>query len=134
MTARSLEMVETLDGLEAELAEMQGASDAAADALASDAGLPVGLRTKLASLHGTANKLLATRLDAIVTADLTTGKDEARAKRKSLVAAAEALIERTEEQIRLIDRRKAGDEAAASPAAAATAAAAPAPAADCPPS
>ena len=80
----------------------------AATALASGDALPVGLRSSLASLHGNANKLLATRLDAIVTGDLTSGKEEARAKRKELVAAAEALIERTEQQIRLIDERKAG--------------------------
>ena len=104
-------MVETLDGLEAELVEMQAVSDAAADALAgSHTGLPVGLRSELASLHGDANKLLATRLDAIVTAELTTGRDEARAKRKALVAATEVLIERTEQHIKQIDSAKAGDE------------------------
>ena len=60
-----------------------------------------------------ANKLLATRLDAIVTADLTTGRDEARAKRKELVALAESLIELTEQQIKRIDALKAGEPAAA---------------------
>ena len=111
LTARSVAMVETLDGLEAELVEMQAVSDAAADALAgSHTGLPVGLRSELASLHGDANKLLATRLDAIVTAELTTGRDEARAKRKALVAATEVLIERTEQHIKQIDSAKAGDE------------------------
>ena len=64
------------------------------------------MRTELAITHGAANKLLASRIDAIVTSDLTTAKDEARAKRKALVATAEALIERVEEQIKQIDRRK----------------------------
>ena len=67
-------------------------------------------------MHGSANKLLAARLDAIVLGDLTTGKEEARAKRKALVAAAESLIERTEQQIQKIDVRKsssAGVEVAA---------------------
>ena len=114
-------MHDTLEGLEIELHEMEATSAAAAEALAGPPEmLPVGLRTALASLHGSANKLLATRLDAIVTGDLTTGREAARAKRKVLVAAAEALIERTEEQIRQIDRRKAGgapdsDDAVAAP-------------------
>ena len=90
---------------------MQATSDSAAQLLGSSsrAPLPAGLRTELSVTHGSANKLLATRIDAIVTADLTTAKDEARAKRKSLVATAEALIERIEEQIKQIDRRKEHD-------------------------
>ena len=116
LTSRSIAMVETLEGLELELTDMQTKSDAAetalADATTADA-LPLGLRSELASLHGSANKLLATRLDAIVTADLTTGRDEARAKRKELVALAESLIELTEQQIKRIDALKAGEPAAA---------------------
>lgn len=60
--------------------------------------LPLGLRNELAQLHGNANKLLATRLDAIITSDLTSGKEEARAERKRLIRATEMLIERVEAQ------------------------------------
>ena len=98
-------MVETLETLESEIQEMQARSNAADDAL-EKGEIPIGMRSDLAALHGSANKLLATRLDAIVTADLTTGRDEARAKRKALVAASEALIERTEQQVVRIDRLK----------------------------
>lgn len=105
LTSRSLEMVETLETLESEIQEMQARSNAADDAL-EKGEIPIGMRSDLAALHGSANKLLATRLDAIVTADLTTGRDEARAKRKALVAASEALIERTEQQVVRIDRLK----------------------------
>ena len=99
-------MAETLENLETELIGMQTESNVAATALLKRE-VPVGMRSDLAKLHGTANKLLATRLDAIVTSDLTTGRDEARAKRKALVAACETLIERTEQQIIEIDQLKA---------------------------
>ena len=105
LTSRSQAMQETLEGLETELHEMQETSERA-EQLLGQPELPVGLRSELATMHGAANKLLATRLDAIVTSDLTTGRDAARAKRKVLVAATEALIEKTEQQIQLIDQRK----------------------------
>jgi len=48
-------------------------------------GLDPKLRNDLAQLHGNLNKLLATKLDAILTGDLNSGKDDARAKRKELI-------------------------------------------------
>ena len=45
---------------------------------------------------GNANRLLATRLDAILTSELTSGRDAARAKRKVLIGQSEALIDRCE--------------------------------------
>ena len=61
--------VTTLQQLELEFEAMREAS-ARADATLSHPpadGLPPGLRNELAQLHGDANKLLATRLDAILT-------------------------------------------------------------------
>ena len=115
-TTRSSALAETLDRLEVELTEMQETSAAAREVLSVGTAktLPLGLRSELASLHGSANKLLATRLDAIVTADLTTGREEARARRKKLVAAAEELIETLESQIKQIDQIKSRDDDAAS--------------------
>ena len=115
LTARSAAVVETLGGLEEELKGMESTltrADAALGALGAGP-LPVGLRSELASLHGSANKLLATRLDGLLTGDLTTAREEARGKRKALVATAEALIERTEAQIRQIDHIKAARGAGA---------------------
>ncbi|EOD08188.1 hypothetical protein EMIHUDRAFT_217769 [Emiliania huxleyi CCMP1516] len=99
LTTRSLAVCTTLDTLEKELDEMQATLNRADEALANEAP-PIALRSTLASLHGSATALLATRLDALHTADLTSGRDEARAKRKALVAAAERVIERAEAQIR----------------------------------
>ena len=87
------ETVATLDMLEAELTQMQTQSTASAAAIAAATHgrgvLPLGLRSQLASLHGSANKLLATRLDAVATSDLSPGgRDQARAQRKRLVQAA----------------------------------------------
>ena len=79
-------MVGDIEGLELELTDMQTKSDAAETALgchhrrraATLAPLGAG-----AACTARANKLLATRLDAIVTADLTTGRDEAQSVRSS---------------------------------------------------
>ena len=71
-------------------------------------------------------KLLATKLDAILTSDLTTGRDAARAKRKELIGTTEALIDRVEGLVKRVDAAKA----AASPAKVPDAAEAPATAAE----
>jgi len=68
--------------------------------------LPAGLRNELCQLHGSANKIIATRLDAILTGELTSGKDLARAKRKQLIFQAEELIEKVEAQVKQVDARK----------------------------
>ena len=107
--------LETLREMEVEIASMEETSRSAADAIAlakTDAeGLPLGVRSSLAQLHGTANSLLATRLDAITTSELTSGKDETRALRKALVARAESLIESLEAHIKAIDALKASASA-----------------------
>ena len=105
----SLQMGETLDTLELEMREMEATCSAAAaeiGGLDADAPLPTGLRSELAKLHGLANKLLATRIDAILTGGLTSYRDQARARRKALVLAAESLIEQLEAQIRLLDAHR----------------------------
>ena len=84
-------------------------------AAAQGASVPAGLRSDLASLHGSVNKLLATRLDAIVTSDMSSPgrRDEARAKRKALVAQSQALIERVEVQVAAVDALRAAATAPA---------------------
>ena len=64
------------------------------------AALPPALRGQLAQLHGNLNKILATRIDALSTVDITSGKDAARARRKALVLRSEELIETVEIQVR----------------------------------
>jgi len=73
--------------------------------------VPNGLRNELAQLHGNANKLLATRLDAIITGELNTGKTEARTRRKAMIQTTEQLIERVESQVKRIDQLPASKNA-----------------------
>ena len=79
--------VDTLEGLDMQLKNMQLDLDRSADAIGAPpgTGLDPKLRNDLAQLHGNLNKLLATKLDAILTGDLNSGKDDARAKRKELI-------------------------------------------------
>jgi len=65
-----------------------------------------GLRGELAQLHGNANKLLATRIDAILTSELISGRDDARAIRKQLIKDVEKLIDKVEEQVKRVDKLK----------------------------
>jgi hypothetical protein len=95
-----------LDSIAQELQRMSSISDRADSVLAdAHADIPPGLRNELSQLHGHVNSLLATRLDAIITGELHSGRDQARARRKELIRDAEALIERIEQQVQTIDRR-----------------------------
>uniref|UniRef100_A0A7S4BWA8 BAG domain-containing protein n=1 Tax=Chrysotila carterae TaxID=13221 RepID=A0A7S4BWA8_CHRCT len=89
-----------------ELAEMELLSKEAQRTLNTSSELPPTLRNDLAQLHGNANKLIATRLDAIITGDLHSGRDEARSMRKQLIQQTEALIERVEAQVKAVDERR----------------------------
>merc|ERR1712228_400280 len=107
MSVASMEVANELDSIADNLSKMQLTCDEADTVLAdiSDCSqLPVGLRNDLAQLHGNANRLLATRLDAIITGDLNTGKTEARSRRKAMIQTTEQLIERVEAQVKRIDR------------------------------
>lgn len=96
-----------LDRIAEQLHGMQIKSDDAELLLCDDrAELPLTLRNELCQLHGNANKLIATRLDAILTGDLHSGRDDARAMRKQLIFQAEALIERVEKQVKQLDQRR----------------------------
>ena len=75
-------------------------------------GLPVGMRNRLAQLHGDANSLLATKIDAILTSELNSGKADARAMRKQLIVTVEALIEKLEALVKRFDQLKAAAPAA----------------------
>jgi len=105
----SQQTVETLEGLEKQIMQMRIQCDDAQKHLDSppENGIPPGLRNDLAQLHGNANQLLATRLDAILTGELNSGKMIARQKRKELIGQAEKIIENVERQIQRIDATKA---------------------------
>ena len=107
-SVRSQQTVDTLQQIEAELAAMKLKCDEADGILKNPPsdGLPPQLRNTLAQLHGDANKLLATRIDAILTGELNSGKDDARAKRKELSGVTEGLIDRLEGQVKLFDKLK----------------------------
>lgn len=115
LSVRSMSTVNTLASIEAEMDEMLQTSERAVElilaAQQSRAQVPVELRGSLCTLHGSANKMLATRIDAIMTGDLVSGKDEARASRKALVRQCEQLIERVEAQIKSVDALKSGSSA-----------------------
>lgn len=62
------------------------------------------VRNKLGQLHGNANALLAMKIDAVHVSHLASGKEEARARRKRLIADVEGLIEGVEAQVKRVDR------------------------------
>ena len=107
-SVRSLATVETLEQLELEVAAMQKQSGEAEQLLQTTPGdqLAPALRNELAQLHGNANKILATRIDAILTGELVSGKDDARAKRKALIKVVEGLIETVEAQVKRYDKAR----------------------------
>lgn len=78
-------------------------SAAALDGGAAEVELDRTMRNQLNQLHGDANRLLATRIDAILVGELTSAKDEARTKRKGLTQLSEKLIERLEALVRRFD-------------------------------
>lgn len=105
-SVRSTEVVDTLDQIELEVAAME-AQLAEADSVLTryqpGDELNSQLRNDLAQLHGNANKLLATRIDAILTGELVSGRDDARAKRKSLIKTVEKLIDSVEKLVKKFD-------------------------------
>jgi len=103
--------VSTLQQLELEVEAMEKQTTDHEDTLDNPPpdGLPLGMRNQMAQLHGDFNKLLATRLDAILTGELTSGKDDARAKRKALIKKVEGHIEKVESLVKRYDAaREAG--------------------------
>mmetsp|Transcript_19375 Transcript_19375/g.43301 ORF Transcript_19375/g.43301 Transcript_19375/m.43301 type:complete len:180 (-) Transcript_19375:451-990(-) len=108
LSMRSQETVNTLDEIEQQLLAMKVKSDEADTMFSSPPpeGLPSSMRNTLAQLHGDANRLLATRIDAILTSELNSGKDDARAKRKQLIGVTESLIDRVEGQVKQYDKLK----------------------------
>jgi len=102
----SQQTVSVLDQLKLDVLDLQQRSiraEAVLDAPPAD-GMPAGIRSDLAQLHGDANKILATRIDAILTGELTSGKDDARAMRKELIRTVETLIEKVEQQVARFDQ------------------------------
>lgn len=69
LSIRSQETINTLEHIELHLTAMRAQADEVDAYLAAPPkeGLPIEMRNELAQLHGDANKLLATRIDAILT-------------------------------------------------------------------
>ena len=105
-SSASASKLDSLDEMDADLSGMEATSADAEAVLTGGDSIPRTLRTELATLHGDANKLLANRVDALITAEMSSGREAARAKRKQLVVRAEALIERLEAQIKRLDQLK----------------------------
>ena len=101
----SYNTVQTLQTIELQVVDMERQAKEYEALLSGPAEeIPAGTRNKLAQLHGDTNKLLATKLDAILTGDLNSGKDDARATRKKLTAQMEALIEKVEALVKKHDQ------------------------------
>jgi len=79
-----------------------------ADTLASPPpeGLPLAMRNQLAQLHGDFNRILDTKIDAILTSDLNSGKADARAKRKELSSKCGKIIEEIEVLVKQYDSKQ----------------------------
>ncbi|GMI25900.1 hypothetical protein TeGR_g751 [Tetraparma gracilis] len=91
-----------LDALEAEIANLE-AQNAALERLVAEAGENPGeegvavlieKRNELRQHCGNLEKFQTVKVDSVVTAELNTGKDEAKQRRKSVNARCEALRER----------------------------------------
>lgn len=105
----SQQTVDALQMFELQLFDMERSADdykAAVEAACLPDGVPLDLRNKIAQLYGNAGKLLATKVDAVLTAELNSGQADARAKRKALSARCEALMVRTEAIIKQHDAKK----------------------------
>ena len=106
---RSTEVADTLDQIELEVGSMEAQLEEAEAILGGHkpgGELDSQLRNDLAQLHGNANKLLATRIDAILTGELVSGRDDARAKRKALIKTVEKLIDSVEKLVKRFDALK----------------------------
>jgi len=60
----------------------------------------------LRQLHGDFNRILDTKIDAILTSDLNSGKEDARAKRKALSAKCGTIIEEIEGLVKAYDAQR----------------------------
>jgi len=97
----------------AQLEQMALDADAAESTLRAGVGrAPSPLRNRLAQLSGSASKLLETKIDAISTVDLESGRQEAKAEKKALTIRADELLTRLHALIEQLDQLKAHGQAA----------------------
>lgn len=89
--ARRLQLASEQSEAELQRAERVGAADPA-------------LRNELSQLYGDATALVDRGLDGIATADLVSGKGDARKVRKELVSLVEGLATRAKQQVERYDR------------------------------
>ena len=117
-SVRSTEVVGTLAQIELEVSAMEtqlSEADVILAACKPGEEPDPQLRNDLAQLHGNANKLLATRIDAILTSELISGRDDARAKRKALIKVVEKLIDNAERHVKKYDALKKASPQAKGP-------------------
>ena len=91
---------------ESEIDQLVRKRDAAAARLAAASpgqDSPAGLRNQLAQLWSQLNRVLETKLDALVTTELLSGREQARATRKRLIGRTQGLIEEVEAQVKQCD-------------------------------
>jgi len=96
-------VVDSLHSIEEQLAGLQRRFSALQDRVQRSGGAADGTRDELAKLHGEAHGLVTERIDAVTTAELNSGRADARAKRRELVGVATELLERTEQQVKALD-------------------------------
>ena len=87
--------LDELSKMEAELAQLQQRAGVL-EAELSAPTLAVGVRSRLAVLHGEARRLLEQRVDTVLTGALVSGQDQAKALKRRLVVGSNALIDRLE--------------------------------------
>ena len=105
---RSAATLQSLASLESEVHRMELAAGAAEEVLHHPpaAGVPPSLRSELAPLYGWAGRTLEGGIDATTTAELGSGRADAKAKKKELTAELDALLTRIHDLIAEIDGLK----------------------------
>uniref|UniRef100_A0A7S2FNN7 Uncharacterized protein n=1 Tax=Haptolina brevifila TaxID=156173 RepID=A0A7S2FNN7_9EUKA len=100
--------VSTLQQFELQVTEMEERVKDYAKILANPPpeGLDPAMRNQMAQLHGDFNRILDTKIDAILTSDLNSGKEDARAKRKALSAKCGTIIEEIEGLVKAYDAQR----------------------------
>jgi len=110
LSTASFQAVSTLESLEASLEDLESKTLIAEKFIINGEALPeeyegIDLRNALAQAFGSTSVLLGSGIDSVLTGDLNSGKDEARAKRKDLTKRAQALCDKCEELIKAVDSK-----------------------------
>ena len=97
-SAKSQQVLSDLSSIEVALQTLRARAQAInAELVAAAGSAPPGVQSKIASLHGEARTLLETRVDAVLTGSLNSGREKARFQKKELAKQAGELIDQLEE-------------------------------------